>query len=213
MAVALDLYEDSILHLDAALNHPFVLGIGDGTLPRSLFSRWIVQDWLYLHGYVAALEKASLMTNDATIRSTWQDLKKATVEEELALHRRLATKFDLSMDILDQALPFEATKDYLDTLEAASSDYSALIATLTPCAVGYAEIAHKLKFQMASTDPDYAEWIATYLDPAFQKTVAIFETEIDRCAQSEQALRVIQFSYRKAAQCELAFWNGLWRGY
>ncbi|SRR6056297_1677644 len=212
MTVAKKLYDDNAQIFADALNHPFVLGIGDGSLPRTVFSRWIVQDWLYLRGYVAALEKAALLADEATMRRTWQDLKRVTQEEELALHRRLASKFDVGRECLDQASPFKATKIYLDILEAASLDYVALIATLTPCAVGYAGIAQKLKSQMADTDPDYADWIATYMDPAFHKTVSIFEAELDRCGQGEEAQSVIQPCYRKAARCELAFWEGLWRG-
>jgi thiaminase/transcriptional activator TenA len=32
----------------AQLEHPFVRGIGDGTLEEDLFKRWVLQDYRYL---------------------------------------------------------------------------------------------------------------------------------------------------------------------
>src|SRR3954452_10639126 len=39
----------------AILEHPFVTGLGDGTLPRDAFRHYIVQDAHYLRGYAKAL--------------------------------------------------------------------------------------------------------------------------------------------------------------
>ena len=212
MSLARRLRRENDALFEAALTHPFVSGIGDGSLPREVFGRWIVQDWLYLHGYVQALEAAGALAPDESARSFWCDLARLTRDEELDLHRRLARRFGLSIDTLDQATPFEATTRYLDTLEAARQHYPTLVATLTPCAVGYAEIARALDARGACTEPDYAAWIGTYTDPAFQDTVRIFEGELDRCGEDEEALPAIEEAYTEAARCELAFWEGLWRG-
>ena len=41
----------------ACITHPFVMGIADGTLPPSVFSRWVIQDWKYLLTYMKVLER------------------------------------------------------------------------------------------------------------------------------------------------------------
>ena len=213
MGFAKSLYEYNSPTFRAARSHPYVRGIGDGSLPREVFSRWIVQDWLYLQGYIDALEKACLLAPDTSTGLLWSKLRNLTVEEELALHRGLAGKFDLDLEDLEEAKPYQATKHYLDTLKAASRNYPTLIATLTPCAVGYAEIARELHAQNACAEPDYIAWILTYLDPAFQETVHRFETELDRCGVDGATREMIKDAYARAAQCELGFWNGLWQGY
>ncbi len=212
MKFARSLYGDNAPTFRAALSHPFVRGIGDGSLPRGVFGRWIIQDWLYLQGYIDALENACLLAPDASTGLLWSKLRNLTLDEELALHRGLAEKFDLDPDDLDKAEPYHATRHYLDTLKAASRHYPTLIATLTPCAVGYAEIARELHAQNACAESDYIAWIRTYLDPAFQETVHLFEAELDRCGVDETTREMIKDACSRAAQCELAFWDGLWRG-
>ena len=197
---------------EAAQNHPFVCGIGDGSLPREVFGRWIAQDWLYLQGYVEALEAASRLAAEETSRGFWSELARITREVELELHRGLARRFGLSIEALDEAVPFEATVAYLEVLRAARESYPTLVATLTPCAVGYAEIARALNAQGGSRPKDYEAWIQTYMDPAFQETVQVFEAELDRCGAVEGGGLAIEGAYRDAARCELEFWEGLWRG-
>jgi thiaminase (transcriptional activator TenA) len=213
VSLASRLREANASLFQASLDHPFVTGIGDGTLPREVFARWIVQDWLYLQGYLEALEAASRLAMDDTTRAFWRELARLTREVELDLHRGLARRFGLSIEALDEAAPFEATTDYLTTLEQACTSYPTLVATLTPCAVGYAEIARALDARGTCTEPDYAAWIATYTDPAFQDTVRGFAAELDRCGALYEALPDIEQAYTRAARCELAFWEGLWRGW
>lgn len=197
----------------ATLSHPFVRGIGDGSLPRELFGRWIVQDWLYLQGYVEALEAARSLGPDQAARKFWGDLARMTLEVELDLHRGLARRFGVSVDGLDRAAPFESTRDYLATLKGASQNYPPLVATLTPCAVGYAEIARALAAEGTCKEPDYAAWIETYTDPLFQETVEVFTAELDRCGENQESHPAIEKAYTLAALCELSFWEGLWRGW
>lgn len=213
MGFAKSLYEDNVPSLRATLSHPFVLGIGDGSLPREFFSRWIVQDWLYLQEYIDALEKACLLAPDTSTGLLWWKLRNLTLDDELALHRGLARKFDLGLEDLHKAEPYQATKRYLETLKTASRDYPNLIATLTPCAVGYTEIARAIYAQGACAEPDYLDWILTYTDPAFQETVQLFEDELDRLGACEVTREIIREAYAKAAHCELDFWDGLWQGY
>ena len=50
--------------------HPFIRGIGDGTLPLVRLARWVRQDYLYLMDYVRvlALAAAGTPTDLATLR-------------------------------------------------------------------------------------------------------------------------------------------------
>ena len=211
-SLAAQIKADNAALFDAALRHPFVQGIGNGSLPKAHFTRWIVQDWLYLQSYLHTLQQASQLAPDPSARQFWQDLVRLTQEEELDLHRGLATQFGLSQADLDNATPYSATTDYAQTLQSANGNYPAIVATLTPCAVGYAMIARHLQTQDACTDPDYRAWINTYTDAAFQTAVAQFEVEIDRYGQSKKDRIVIQRAYTKAAECEVNFWQSLWLG-
>ena len=51
MAIADELFLH-VRHIwDAQLAHPFVRGLGDGSLPTERFARWVRQDYLYLKDY------------------------------------------------------------------------------------------------------------------------------------------------------------------
>ncbi|RAL20910.1 hypothetical protein DL240_14625 [Lujinxingia litoralis] len=212
MSLASRLRRENDALFEAARAHPFVRGIGDGSLPREVFGRWITQDWLYLQGYVVALDAASQLALTESSRHFWGELARLTREVELELHRGLARRFGLPINALDEAAPFGATTSYLATLKAARSSYPTLVATLTPCAVGYAEIARDLDSQNAHRPADYDAWIATYTDAAFQQSVPIFEAELNRCTAIEGAMMTIEGAYKDAARCELEFWEGLWQG-
>lgn len=197
---------------DAALVHPFVTGIGDGTLPRQFFTRWLTQDWLYLHGYVQALFTASQLADTDHARAFWHDLAIYTRDEELELHRQFAQRFDLSLEDLDATVPYASTTRYLTTLHRASATYPTLVATVTPCAVGYGEVGAHLATFPPSNEPDYLTWIDTYTGPEFQQTIQGFTDELDRVASTTADLSAIERAYTQATRCELAFWDGLWHG-
>lgn len=213
MSLASALREENDGLFQAALTHPFVAGIGDGSLPRAKFARWITQDWLYLQGYTEALDQAARLAPRDDARRFWQALSHFTREEELALHRKLAQDFGLTTSQLDSASPYACTTHYLTTLKAAAQRYPTLVASLTPCAVGYFEIANSLAEHGCDTVPHYVAWIDSYRAPAFQETVQSIETELDRCGEYDEARATVAAAYTRAARCELEFWEGLWRGH
>lgn len=212
MSLAARLRKDNAAAFDAALAHPFVRGIGDGSLPRHVFARWIAQDWLYLQGYLEALESASKLAQDQEASSLWHKLACLTRDVELDLHRGLAARFELSVEDLDASVPYEATTDYLRVLREAQGSYATLVAALTPCAVGYAEISRALASRAPCPEPDYAAWVATYTDDAFQETVVKFGDELNRCTAHATDLGPVEQAYARALRCEVAFWEGLWQG-
>jgi thiaminase/transcriptional activator TenA len=194
----------------ACLAHPFVRGIADGSLEPAVFARWVRQDWLYLQTYVEVLERAaeSAPTKEASAR--WRELHALTVDQELDLHRGFAKRFGLGPTDLDRTEPYPATEAYRRFLaESAAERYPVLLAALLPCGVGYVTLARTLAEEPSPDDPRYAEWIATYDDPAFREAVAWMEHELDAHGSRDRAVLA---TYAAGARHELAFWDALWRG-
>ncbi len=48
----------------AILSHPFVTGVGDGTLPVAKFKYYVLQDYVYLIDYSRVLALASARATD-----------------------------------------------------------------------------------------------------------------------------------------------------
>lgn len=191
-------------------SHPFVQGLADGTLPHEFFVRWVSQDWLYLHVYVQVLEQAVALASNPAKREEWMEMLRLTRDVELDLHRGVAREVGLDAKALDSTTPYLATEQYLRTLKAAGKHYATIVATLTPCAVGYSEIALALGALPRSPVPLYAAWIDAYLDPAFQAVPTWLEQELDRLPTGD--VIHIEEAYAAASRCELDFWDGLWLG-
>lgn len=196
----------------AALNHPYALGLGDGSLSRERFIRWLRQDWLYLLDYVEALEAAARLCDDSEARAMWAELAKFTRRAELDHHQALSAEFGLSLEQLNSTRPYPSTTDYIGVLRAASASYPSLVATLTPCAVSYAELAVALAARGESPVPEYQNWIETYTEQGFLDSIPNFTRELDRAAQSSADAAAAEAAYSRAIKCEVAFWDGLWRG-
>jgi thiaminase/transcriptional activator TenA len=191
--------------------HPFVGGIADGSLPTDVFARWVVQDWCYLLTYVEVLEALAACAPTTAAWAKWAELATFTRDEELALHRAYAARFDLSERDLDGAEHAPATRAYTDFLRAsAARSYGHGVASVVPCGVGYVTLAADLAAGPLPVEARYADWIQTYADPVFAESVAWMEAELSGAEGDEEALAA---TYRQGAEHELAFWDQLWRGW
>jgi thiaminase/transcriptional activator TenA len=67
----------------AILDHPFLLGLADGTLPRGAFRHFVVQDSHYLRDYARALAVcAAKAPTEADVRAFAGDAVGALVAEQ-----------------------------------------------------------------------------------------------------------------------------------
>lgn len=193
----------------ACVAHPFVRGLGDGSLPPAVFARWIVQDWAYLVVYAEVLERLAAAAPSPAARARWGELATFTRDEELSLHRAFAARFDVGEHDL-AAPPWPATVAYTGFVQrAAAASYGAGVAAITPCGVGYLAVARALADAGPPADPRYAAWVAGYTDPAFAEAVAFMEAELAAAEEDAAALRA---AYLEGARHELAFWDQLWHG-
>lgn len=206
------LRRDNDALFNAALTHPFVTGIGDGSLPKSYFKRWLTQDWLYLKGYLRAIQAAADLADTPEAQRFFSALVDFTQKAELDHHEDAAAAFGITRDALNATEPYAATTAYLNVLASARTNYPTLVATLTPCAIGYGEIAVALNQRGPSPVPEYQDWIDSYNDPSFQETIVQFTNELGRIGADSAHQAACAQAYKTAAHCELEFWNGLWSG-
>ena len=69
--------------MEAQHAHPFVRGIGDGTLPVERFAFWIRQDYLFLIEYCRLFARAASRSPDLATIARFADLLQASVGENL----------------------------------------------------------------------------------------------------------------------------------
>ena len=185
--------------VQAAVAHPFVRGLGDGSLPREVFAGYVAQDAFFLESFARAYALALARSPDAATLLALADLL-AGVRDELGLHASYAAQWGIDMAGVE---PAPATLAYTDFLlaTAATGGVGLVCAAMTPCMRLYAHLGAALD---ADTAGPYGEWVRTYADPGFEALAVRLEDLLDEHAQDEPAVRA---AYRRAMELELAFFT------
>ena len=154
---------------EAQHQHPFVRGIGDGTLGLERFQFWLRQDYVFLIEYARLLALATARSPDLETMTRFATLLKETVETEMNLHRVYAAEFGISHEQLEREPTAPTTRGYTDFLlrVAATGDFAELVAALLPCMWAFSEIGRRLAMQPAPSENRYARWIAMYSSREF----------------------------------------------
>ncbi|MFC0342229.1 thiaminase II [Paracoccus niistensis] len=201
---------------DAYVRHPFVQGLGDGTLPRQGFLRYLVQDYRFLihfsRAWALGAAKAGTLAEMRACIATVD----ALVNHEMPLHIRICAEAGISPEALEEAP--EAPQNLAYTryvLEAGySGDFLDLLAALAPCVLGYGEIGLRLSREGAADSP-YRDWIETYAGEDYQRACREVGALIDaavaaRLGRSPEALprwAELAGRFATATRLEAAFWN------
>lgn len=182
----------------AALAHPFVRGLADGTLSAAAFGGYLLQDAFFLDACARAYAVGVARSPDRAGREAFADLL-AGAREERAQHERRAAARGLDLAAVE---PAPATLAYTDFLlgTAGLGELGVLCAALVPCTRLYAVLGRALAD--AGTAGPYREWVDTYADPAVAELAAALEGLLDRYAADTPAVRA---AYGRALDLELAF--------
>jgi thiaminase (transcriptional activator TenA) len=186
----------------AALEHRFVRGVGDGTLPLESFRSYVAQDAFFLEGFARAYALALAHSPDRDGMGDFAQLITGVLEE-LKLHGGYAKKWGVR---LDETVPAEATLAYTDFLlsTAVLRGVGETCAAMTPCMRLYAFLGRSLAEEGYDQDNPYAEWVETYSASDFEALAATLERLLDRYAERNPAVRA---AYRRAMRLELAFFE------
>ncbi|MGE3267517.1 MAG: thiaminase II [Chloroflexota bacterium] len=195
--------------------HPFVRGIGDGSLALESFAYWVRQDYLFLIEYCRLFGLAAARAPDLETIQRFGDLLQATARTEMDLHRGYAAQFGISPDDLERESMSPTTRGYTDFLlrVAAIGDFSELAAALLPCMWGFSELGQRLATQPRPADARYAAWIEMYADPEFADLAEWCRGLVDRLAADAgpaQRERMIS-AFITSSRHELAFWDAALR--
>ena len=126
--------------------HPFVRGIGDGTLDEERFRFYVRQDYRYLIDYGRLLSLGAARAPRLEDMRRFAALAQSVLEVEMTLHVGFAQRWGIAAAELEAEPAAPATAAYADFLlrTATVGDYAELVAALLPCMWGYAEIGERL---------------------------------------------------------------------
>ena len=216
MSFSTDLREAASDVWEAQLAHPFVRGIGDGSLPEDRFRRYVRQDYLFLIDYGRLLALGAARAPRLAWMRRFAGLAQSVLETEMGLHRQFAARWGVTTEQLESERTAPATDAYCDFLlrTAALGDFAELVAAVLPCTWSYAEIGTRLAAAGLPAHEGYAEWIGMYASEAFGDLSGWARELADAVAAdvSGAGRRRMHAAFRTSSEHELAFWESAWRG-
>lgn len=204
MTLAETLWQENQDLAIACLQHPFVQGIGDGSLDKAKFSYYVGQDAFFLEAFARAYSIAAAKAPDWRGFQVFHELA-GGVLQELRLHEGYAAQWGVD---LRSVQPGATTRRYTDFLLATawSQTVGVTAVAMLPCMKLYAFLGQALA---ASGIPShaYADWVRTYSSAEFEPlTVQLAELS----EQYATLTPLVQTTYRYAMQCELDFFQAAW---
>ena len=199
------------------LRHPFVLGIGDGSLPIEKFRFYMCQDYVFLIEYGRVLALAVAKAADLDGMQPFARLLDAMLNQEMALHREFAAECDISARHLEATQSAPTTRAYTNHLLRVASlgDVAEIVCAILPCQWGYSEIGRLLLQRGKPAAPAaYGRWIDMYASAEFAESAAWLRGELDRLApglESTDRLGRFHDVFQTSARYEYLFWDMAYR--
>jgi len=165
------------------IDHDFVRGLGDGTLPRGAFIHYLIQDYIFLLHFSRAWALAVVKAESVTQMRVAAATVNALINEEIQLHVEVCATEGITEAQLEAATEEPDNLAYTRYVMDAglSGDLLDLLATLAPCVFGYGEIGLRLA-DCKNTQPVYRQWIETYQGAEYQSVCTMVAEMIEETA-------------------------------
>ena len=189
--------------------HPFVTGIGDGTLPVEKFRFYIRQDYAFLIDYSRLLALAAAKAPDLESMGRFAALLDATLNREMPMHRGFAARFGVSAAELAATTAAPTTYAYTRHLleVAALGSMPEIVTALLPCQWGYCDIGRMLARKgKPVSSPLYAEWIDMYASTEFAELGEWLRSLLNALSGTADEERLVHI-FLTSSRYEYLFWE------
>lgn len=203
---------------DAAVTHPFVKALFNGTLPDDRMAGYLIQDYRFADGFMALLGAAVATADDLAPRLRFAEFLGEIAGdentyfvdslEELSAHGSGAAERDAVPDTRSTAGFKQIFADAADT-----RDYAVIVSVVLVCEWLYLDWATREENTVLAPGgvPErhvHAEWVRLHDYPAFHELVDFLRAELDRVGERtpETAARVEEF-FTRTVYLELAFFE------
>ena len=195
----------------AAVSHPMVLAIADGSLPHATFHRYFTQNVLYLEDYARAIGLIMAKAPDRDAIAVLSRFQSQIVETEIPANLSFLDRLGGDPDTVagrGTMLPttYAYTRHLLST--CALGDCADGLTAVLPCQWSYGEIARPLTAHPPD-DPIYADWISVFgiddYDALVVETTALLDRLVD--ASDEQRMASLARIFDRSTSYEAAFWD------
>ena len=195
--------------------HPFVLGIQNGTLDKEKFRYYMIQDYLYLEDYAKTFAVGVAKAKSLEIANLFAKYI-PVMNGELNVHDGYLARLGVTQEEID------STSRSLDNLSYTSymlrvayeEGEAEILAAILSCAYSYEFIAKNIvKNNPASVhDAFYGDWIRGYISAGYAEENIILLEELNRLTENytEKQIQHLVDIFVACSRYELAFWEMSW---
>lgn len=200
---------------EACLRHPFVTGIGDGTLDMEKFRYFMLQDYLYLFDYARVFALGVVKARDPELMRVFAANVDAILGGEMKIHRAYMKRLDITEEQVFSVKPALANLSYTNYMlsVAHAGTPMEIVASILACSWSYAEIGQTLSaIPGAAEHPFYGEWIRGYASEEYTATNQALIKLMDTLAAdaTESQLAYLTDVFVNCSRYELGFWDMAW---
>ena len=200
---------------EACLRHPFVTGIGDGTLDMEKFRYFMLQDYLYLFDYARVFALGVVKARDPELMRVFAANVDAILGGEMKIHRAYMKRLDITEEQVFSVKPALANLSYTNYMlsVAQTGGPMEIVASILACSWSYAEIGQALAaIPGAAAHPFYGEWIRGYASEEYAATNQALIELMDSLAADagEEQLAYLTDVFVNCSRYELGFWDMAW---
>lgn len=200
--------------LERVLDHPFLRGLGEGSLDEARFRFFVVQDAVYLRDYARSLALLGARAPDEASLLLFTRHAIEALEVERALHAELFGAFGIDPEAAVATEPAPTCLAYTSYLlrVAHGGSFAEALGAIAPCYWIYGQVGRAL-LAAGSPHPLYQRWIESYADPQYGAVVEEVLGIVDRVwpgLGEEEGERVITH-VRQTSRYEWCFWDMAWR--
>ena len=201
---------------EAQLTHPFVRGLGNGTLPGRKFKFYILQDARFLGDLARVFAAGAQKAPDAESALRFAKLVEETIVTERGLHESYGKRWRMTPKEMT-SVPLAPT-NYAYTrhmLAVAQTGTAAEIAVVAlPCAWIYCVVGrHLLKKGPPREGHPYRDWLMLYASPEFAEVQRWMRGKVDEWAKSagREEKRRMEEAFVISSRYEWMFWEMAWK--
>ena len=198
----------------AYTRHPFVEGLGDGTLPNASFRYYLKQDYIFLLHFSRAHALAAFKADQIEDIRDAAATVSALADYEMKLHIEYCNEWGITETALANTKEAPANLAYTRfVLERGMvGDLLDLQVVLAPCIVGYAEIGSRLAGGSSTKrlNNPYDRWIDMYSGEEYQAIGQAAIKKLDNLAiryGGDTRFDSLAANFELATKLEVDFWQ------
>ena len=191
-------------------NHKFLINLVSSKLPNKNFKKYLIQDYIFLQQFLKIL---ALSVYKST---SFEEINRSVnfikgIDSEIRLHINYCKKWKIPLKSLNNIKVEEANSSYTDHVLNIGKNGNNLdiFSCLSPCIIGYGEIAYNLTKIKNWKKSKYSSWIKMYASREYQQVAKDNINYLDHLLKKNKNINEAKLikNFKKSTILERNFWQ------